>query len=67
MKRPRYFTGRQTFAPGIVDGPHRRRRLLSATQVEAIGRAVLFIAVLAALVATLGFATGHVNVGALLP
>lgn len=62
----------QTFAPGIIDGPYRRerrqrRRLLSAGQVEAIGRAVLCMAVLAALVATLGFVTGYINAGGLLP
>lgn len=50
----------QAFAPGTIDGPY--RRLLSAAQVEAIGRAVLFIAVLAALAATLGF----INAGGLL-
>lgn len=54
-------------APGVIDGPHRRRRrLLSASQVEGIGRAVLFMAALAALAATLGFAAGYFNVGGLL-
>lgn len=59
----------QAFAPGTIDGPYRRerRRLLSAGQVEAIGRAVLFMAVLAALAATLGFITGYINAGGLLP
>lgn len=59
----------QAFAPGTIDGPYRRqrRRLLSAAQVEAIGRAVLFMAVLAALAATLGFITGYIHAGGLLP
>lgn len=59
---------RQAFAPGTIDGPYRRqRRLLSAAQVEAIGRAVLFMAVLATLAATLGFSTGYISAGGLLP
>ena len=58
---------RQAFAPGTIDGPYRRqrRRLLSAAQVEAIGRAVLCMAVLAALAATLGFVAGYINAGGL--
>lgn len=58
----------QAFAPGTIDGPYRRQRcrLLSAAQVEAIGRAVLFMAVLAALAATLGFTAGYFNVWGLL-
>lgn len=59
----------QAFAPDAIYGPYRRRRrrLLSAGQGEAIGRAALFMAVLAALVATLGFITGYINAGGLLP
>lgn len=65
MQRTPHKTS-QAFAPGTVDGPYRRRRLLSAGQVEAIGRAVLFMAVLAALAATLGFTAGYINLGGLL-
>ena len=58
----------QAFAPDTIDGPYRRqRRLLSAEQGEAIGRAALFMAVLAVLAATLGFVTGYINAGGLLP
>lgn len=57
------------FAPGVLDGPHHhsgKRRALTAERVEAIGRAVLFMACLAALAATLGFAAGYFNLGGLL-
>lgn len=52
-------------APGVIDGPY-RRRFLSAKRVAALGRALLFVAAVAALVATLGFAAGYFNLGGLL-
>lgn len=55
------------FAPGVIDGPHRRRRLLSASQVDAIGRAALFMATLAAVAGTLGFTAGYFNLVGFLP
>lgn len=72
MKRPRRLTGRLVFAPGTVDGPHRRRRFFSAGQVDAIGRALLYIAALAALAATLCLGTlclaaAYLHLGGLLP
>lgn len=54
------------FAPGVIEGPHRRHRLLSAAQAAAIGRALLFVAALAALAATLGFTAGYLGFGGLL-
>jgi hypothetical protein len=55
------------FAPGVLEGPYYKRRLLTPERVEAIGRAVLFIACLAALAATLGFTVGYFNLGGFLP
>ena len=56
------------FAPGVIDGPHRRRRRsLSASQVDAICRAGLFMATVAAVAGTLGFTAGYFNVVGLLP
>jgi len=51
------------FAPGVLEGPHRRRRALSADQLEAIGRALLLISGLASGAVAVGFIAGYLHVG----
>lgn len=54
------------FAPGVLNGPH-RRPILTARRANAIGRAALFVAVLAGVVGVCGFIAGYAQGGGLLP
>lgn len=65
-QQPTHESCEGQFAPGVIDGPH-RRRLISASQVDAIGRAALFMATLAAVAGTLGFTAGYFDIVGLLP
>lgn len=55
-----------TFAPGVIEGPRRRRTLLTARQVEKLALCALVLAYLLALAGLLAVATGHLTLGALL-
>ena len=53
------------FAPGVIEAP-RRRRLLTARQVEKLALFVLVLAYLLALAGLLAVALGRLTLGALL-
>jgi len=53
-------TQRYPFAPGVIEG-------MPPGHAEAISRAVLVVACLAALVAVVGFSVGYFNLPGLLP
>ena len=49
---------RTWFAPGVIEGPS-RRRWLSRRRVGALARGLLVLALLGLLAACLGFSTGY--------
>ena len=55
-----------TFAPGVIEGPRRRRTLLTARQVEKLALFLLVLAYLIALAGLLAVTTGRLTLGALL-
>lgn len=50
--------GSIVFAPGVIEGPG-RRRWLTPRRMDALARVLLVLAVLGTLSATLGFAAGY--------
>lgn len=51
-------TGSIVFAPGVIEGPG-RRRWLTPRRMDTLVRAVLVLALVGTLSATLGFASGY--------
>jgi hypothetical protein len=57
--------GSIVFAPGVIEGPG-RRRWLTPRRMDALVRALLVLALLGTLSATLGFAAGYLTLGGML-